>query len=338
MTPLRRFFLLVGLLLAATSLSMTMRAQERFKFKSGIELVNITATVTGRDGHFLSGLKKEDFTVYDDDKPQEITHFSSERVPVSLGIVLDASGSMASDKMTSARAAISHFVNDLLGDDDQLFFMEFNERPSLTQDWTNDRRDIIRAMEHVNPIGSTALYDAINQALPVAADGRHGKKALLVISDGRDHESRTLVSELRQAIRESEVLVYALGIDGIVSRTSQPSKGRPSTPPWGRGGRRGGFPPIFPQITWGSSSSGGDDGVDADALRRITDDTGGRTEIIHDLKDLDGATSRIADELSRQYSIGYTSPGLRDGKWHSIRVEVNDKSATVRARKGYISS
>ena len=208
----------------------------------------------------------------------------------------------------------------------------------MLQTWTKDRDTLSRALDRAETQSRTYLFDAVRTTLPVASTGENTKKALLVISDGRDHESRTPVIELRQAIRESEVLVYALGIDGIASRTSQPSKGRPSTPPWGRGGRRGGFPPIFPQITWGSSTSSGDDGVDADALRRITDDTGGRTEIIHDLKDLDGATSRIADELSRQYSIGYTSPGLRDGKWHSIRVEVNDKSATVRARKGYISS
>ena len=346
MTLLRRPLFLAGLLLAATWLSPATHAQQpdRFKFKSGIELVNVTATVSGRDGRFVSGLRQADFTIYDDDKPQEITHFSSERVPVSLGILLDASGSMGDQKMASARAAISHFVNDLLGDEDQLFFMDFNEQPHLDQDWTNDRRAITRAMASVNPIGSTALYDAIAEALPVAADGKHGKKALLVISDGNDSESSIGASELRQAIRESEVLVYALGIDGVArAQTNQkkaPTNTRPRggipLPGSGRGGRGGRFPPIFPQLSYAAGAN--TDRVNADALRRITDDTGGRTEIIRELGDLDDATARIADELSKQYSLGYTSPGLRDGKWHSIRVEVKDPSVTVRARKGYISS
>jgi Ca-activated chloride channel family protein len=347
MTLLRRPLFLAGLLLATTSLSLTTAAQqqERFRFKSGIELVNITATVTGGDGRFISGLRKEDFTVYDDDKPQEITHFSSERVPVSLGILLDASGSMRDDKMSAARAAINHFVNDLLGDDDQLFFMDFNERPHLDQSWTSDRRAITRAMAAVDPVGGTALYDAIAEALPIAAEGKHGKKALLVISDGNDSESRIGAGELRQAIRESEVLVYALGIDGLAKASTSKKQKAPSPPPTGGrprggfpfpGGGRGGFPPVFRQLL--TRAGAGDDSVNADALRRITDDTGGRTEIIHDLRDMDDTTARIADELSRQYSLGYTSPGLRDGKWHSIRVEVKDATATVRARKGYISS
>jgi VWFA-related protein len=95
---------------------------------------------------------------------------------------------------------------------------------------------------------------------------------------------------------------------------------------------------VFPQIVWGGSRAAPNERVNADALRQITDDTGGRSEIIYQLNDLDSATAHIADELSKQYSLGYTSPGLRDGKWHSIRVEVRDRSATVRARKGYVSS
>lgn len=204
----------LGAAAAAAVLTLPLSAQEGFRFTSGVELVNVTATVTGRDGRFLSGLTKDDFTVYDNGAPQEITHFSSERVPVSLGIVMDASGSMADDKMQSARAAISRFVTDLLGPDDEIFFMHFNEQALLGQDWTQDRRAIARAVARVNPLGGTALYDAIADALPIAATGRHSKKAVLVISDGNDSDSMIQVSELRQAIRESEVLVYALGIDG----------------------------------------------------------------------------------------------------------------------------
>src|SRR5919109_1778075 len=96
-------------------------AQEGFRFKSGVELINVTATVTDDEGRFVSGLAKEDFRLYDDDEAVEGTHFSNERVPVSLGILLDTSGSMTPDKMGSARAAIDRFMFDLLGPDDELF-------------------------------------------------------------------------------------------------------------------------------------------------------------------------------------------------------------------------
>ena len=341
---IRRLTLRAIPLAAIVSLALPVRAQEGFKFKTGVELISVTATVTGRDGRFLSGLRKDDFTVYDNDTRQTITHFSSDRVPVSLGILLDASGSMADDKMSSARRAISRFVNDLLDDEDELFFMEFNDRVVLRQDWTQDRRAIMRAVNAVNPVGGTAMYDAIAEALPVAASGRHSKKAILVISDGNDSDSTIKVSELRQAIRESEVLVYALGIDGAGRGSTQSSPRGPSKPPIGLpipgiGQPRPRFPFVSPQIIFGGgSSSNAKDRVNADALRQITDDTGGRTEIIREIRDLDGATARIADELSQQYSLGYTGPGDKDGKWHRIRVVVSDPSATVRARAGYFAS
>lgn len=340
---LRRRLALAAVPVAAlVLLGLPVRAQEGFKFKTGVELISVTATVTGRDGRFLSGLRKDDFKIYDNDSAQTITHFSSDRVPVSLGILLDASGSMADDKMASARRAITRFVTDLLDDEDELFFMEFNDRVVLRQDWTRDRRAIIRAVGNVNPVGGTAMYDAIAEALPVAAGGQHSKKALLVISDGNDSNSQIKVSELRQAIRESEVLVYALGIDGTGRGTTQSSPRTQPKPPIisipGIGRPQPRFPYALPQIIWGGGSSSAKDRVNADALRQITDDTGGRTEIIREIRDLEPATARIADELSQQYSLGYTGPGDKDGKWHRIRVEVSEPSATVRARAGYIAS
>lgn len=339
---LRRLAVAAAPVAVLAALALPVRAQEGFKFKTGVELISVTATVTARDGRFLPGLRKENFTIYDNDERQTITHFSSDRVPVSLGILLDASGSMADDKIGSARRAINRFVTDLLDDEDEIFFMEFNDRVVLRQDWTQDRRAVMRAVNAVNPVGGTAMYDAIAEALPVAASGRHSKKAILVISDGNDSDSTIKVSELRQAIRESEVLVYALGIDGAGRGSTQSSPRAPSRPPIGFPipgiGQPRRFPFVSPQIILGGGSSNAKDRVNADALRQITDDTGGRTEIIHEIRDLDGATARIADELSQQYSLGYTGPGDKDGKWHRIRVLVSDPSATVRARAGYFAS
>ena len=337
---------LIALVLAAGA-AATLAAQDNdgFRFRSGVELINVTATVTDSDSRFVSGLRQEDFTVYEDGQRQEVTHFSNERVPVSLGIALDASGSMTPDKMGAARSAIDRFVYDLLDKADELFFMEFANRPYISQGWTEDRRAISRAVSDVNASGGTAMYDAVADAIPLAEKGQNRKKALLVISDGNDTNSATSVGELRQLIRESEVLVYALGVDGTtrsMTRNAPPIQIPLPIPfPFPGGRRQGRIPPII-----GGGGSGGGGGtwsrnagerVNGDALREITDDTGGRTEIVHGFGDLDGATARIADELSRQYYLGYASTGKKDGRWHTIRVDVKDRRYTVRARRGYVA-
>ena len=340
---------LIALILAIAGVaSIAAQDQDGFRFRSGVELINVTATVTDSDSRFVSGLRKEDFTVYEDGQRQEVTHFSNERVPVSLGIALDASGSMTSDKMSAARSAIDRFIYDLLGKDDELFFMEFANRPYISQGWTADRRAISRAVNDVNASGGTAMYDAVADAIPLAEKGRNRKKALLVISDGNDTNSSTSVGELRGLIRESEVLVYALGVDGTersITRNAPPIQIPFPIPFPFPGGRRpqGRIPPII-----GGGGGGGNAGgtwsrangerVNADALREITDETGGRTEIVRGFGDLDGATARIADELSKQYYLGYASTGKKDGRWHTIRVDVKDRRYTVRARRGYVAS
>lgn len=203
------------------------QGDDGFRFKSGVELVNVTATVSDDNGHFVTGLTKDDFTVFEDGQAQDISQFSNERVPVSLGILLDTSGSMTPEKMSSARNAIDRFIYDLLGKDDELFFMQFASVPDLLQGWTYDRRAISRAVGQVTAAGGTAMYDAIAQALPIAADGRNQKKAILLISDGNDTNSRTSVGALRNMIRESEVMVYALGVDGNDVSTYAPPPRQP---------------------------------------------------------------------------------------------------------------
>ena len=199
---------------------LAVQAQDGFRFKSGVDLINVTATVTDEYGRFVPSLTKDDFAIFENGRRQEISHFSSDRTPVSLGILLDTSGSMTPDKMAAARSAIDRFIYDLLGRDDELFFMEFASTARVAQAWTTDRAAISRAVSRVDPVGGTAIYDAIAKALPMAAAGRHKKKAVLVISDGNDTSSMISVPLLRQQIRDSEVLVYALGVDGAVQRES----------------------------------------------------------------------------------------------------------------------
>ena len=340
---------------------------QAFRFRTGIELVNVTATVTDGNGRFVSGLGKEDFRVYQDDQEQPITHFNSERVPVSLGIILDTSGSMAGEKMEAAKMALNSFLLDLLGPGDEVFLYRFDSSPELVHEWTTDRGLVSAALNRVQPRGGTAMYDAIAEAIPLAQAGKHRKKALVIISDGNDTSSRTDIQELKQQIRETEVLVYAIGIDAQASTDqwhSRQSIGgirpvllqNPIPFPFPRPGTRR-PPPRMPPSNPGPRFPPGtipgrppttmprnpnrvisDDRVNVPALRDITDDSGGRTEVIRTVRDLRPATAGIADELSKQYFLGYAATGVKDGKWHSIRVEVRDGRYHGRARRGFIAT
>lgn len=336
----------------------TLHGQDGFRFKSGVELVNVNITVTDRSGRFVEGLKQEDFIVYDDNKEQEISHFTAERVPVSLGLALDTSGSMVGEKIASARAAIDRFLLELLSPDDEVFLMRFGASAELVHDWTSNKDLVSRRLARINPAGGTAMYDAVAESVPLATQGQHRKKAILVISDGNDTNSHTSVGELKQMIRETEVLVYAVGIDGSGDssygggRTTPPIVRQPRAPmpfPFpggGRGGRGspwpgGGSPGGMGGGPGGGrvyGNSGADDRVNAAALREITDDSGGRTEIVRTARDLDPATENIAAELSKQYYLGYPAPGHKDGRWHTIRVDVNRPGYIVRARRGYTAT
>jgi VWFA-related protein len=356
---------------AASVVAQQQSDQEKFRFRTGVELINVTATVTDGNGRFVSGLRKEDFRVYQDDELQQVSHFSSERVPVSLGIVLDTSGSMDGEKMAAARAALDRFLLELLGPEDEVFLYRFDSSPELVHGWTTDRRRISAEIAQLRPRGGTAMYDAVAEAVPLVQSGKHRKKALVIISDGNDTSSRTAIVALQAQIRETEVLVYAIGIDsqaetlaparrtwGGVLGTLMQVKPRPFPFPIPGGKRRPpptapvphpgpiypGRPGNPPPVTIpppGSSSRGrvlGDDRVNVAALRDITDDSGGRTEVVRSARDLDPATAGIADELSKQYYMGYSATGTKDGRWHTIRVEVRSGAYLVRARKGFVAT
>jgi VWFA-related protein len=319
--------------------------QGGFRFRAGVDLINVSATVTDASGRFVPGLHQDDFIVYEDGVPQQVTHFSAERVPVSLGLVLDTSTSMAGEKWDHATQALDRFLLDLLEPQDEVFLYRFSNDPVLVQDWTTDRMLLSHVLNRIVPRGGTAMYDAVAEAVPLADTGHNRKKAIVVISDGNDNRSQTSVSELKHMIHNSEVLIYAIGIDGeeqqqYTSGTFRrpprifiPFPGAPRQPgPWqappgggqGNGRVRG--------------MRGGDEHVNESALREITDDSGGRTEIIETSRDLDPATTGIADELTKQYFLGYPAAAKKDGQWHTIRVEVKSGRYQVRARRGYVAS
>jgi Ca-activated chloride channel family protein len=346
--------------LVSMSLMAGADAQERpqgqgFSFRTGVELINVTATVTDDQGRFVSGLTADDFEIYEDGKLQKIQQFDSERVPVSLGIALDTSGSMVGDKIAAAQAAVNRFLYDLLGPQDEVFLYTFDSQPEMLSGWTDDRRTVGRALGSVRPTGGTAIFDTVAVAVPLAQTGSRRKKALVVISDGNDTSSQTALEDLRQLIRETEVMVYAIGIDASGRDSSygsaRPSSAKGSTPiPSPFPGRK---PPATAPPPSSSSTApparsmptpssprgtGSSERLNADVLRSITDDSGGRTEIIISARDLDPATAGIADELSRQYFLGYSSSLPKDGRWHTIEVKVKRGNHTVRARRGFIAN
>lgn len=300
-----------------------------FQFRTSVDLINVTATVTDSQGRFVPGLRMEDFDVYEDGKLQKISQFDSERVPVSLGIVLDSSGSMAGEKMTNAQDAVRRFLDELLGPQDEVFLMRFDSRVSVLSDWTDNRAAVSRMVRSIRPTGGTALFDAMSDAVPLGEQGTRRKKALVLISDGNDSDSSTDVDTVQRQIRESELLVYAVGID-----SQQESLGQSIGQAIGRIilqlPRSG---PSGPRTSRPSAGERLNEGV----LRSITDDSGGRTEIIRNARDIDAATAGIASELSRQYFLGYSTSSPRDGRWHTIEVRVKRGNYTIRARKGFIA-
>ena len=354
----RVFALAVSLAAVAAATLIASGPQERpagqgFSFKTAVELVSVAATVTDATGRFVPGLRREDFTVYEDGKPQDVSLFEAERVPVSLGIALDTSGSMAGEKIVAAQAALNRFLVDLLGPQDEVFLYRFSSRPELVQSWTTDRASVGRALGTVKPFGGTAIYDTVAEAVPLAQAGSRRKKALVVISDGNDTSSHTRLNDLRQTIHETEVLVYAIGIDASENGGSSSSSSSGSSSGSGSGsgsaaprqyvpspfpGRHPAASSSQPSAPAKHASSSSSDRVNPDALRNITDDTGGRTEIIVSHRDLDPVTAGIADELSKQYFLGYVSSAPKDGRWHTIEVQVRKGGYTVRARKGFIAS
>jgi VWFA-related protein len=270
-------------------------------FQSGIEVTSITATVTDRDGHLITGLEREAFEVFEDGTRQTITQFTRERVPVGLGVLLDNSDSMFGKRMEDARAAVDRFLFELLDPTDEFFLMAFNHRPRPLTGWTRAQPELRRALDGLRPNGGTSIYDAIIEALPLLEVRTRPRGAVVLISDGADTASTTSLRELRSALLRADAFVYAIAID----------------------------PPDRRAINTR---------VNAQALREITAETGGRTEIVQSSTQLLEATAQIAEELNSQYVLGYTSPRGADGQYHSIRVRVAGADYRARARSGYVAT
>ena len=269
-------------------------------FKSGIELTSLTATVTDKEGHLITGLGREAFDVYEDGVRQEVTQFTNERVPIGLGVLLDISDSMFGRRIADARTAVDRFLFTLLDESDEFFLVAFNHKPRVLTEWTREHDEVTHALEALKPSGGTSIYDAIIDAMPIIDHRNRARAALVVISDGADTASNATLRDVRAALMRSDVFVYAIAID---SPDPQPINTR----------------------------------VNPQALREITNESGGSTEIVQRSADLDTATRHIAEELNSQYMLGYSSTHGADGQFHSIRVRVAGEGYRVRARNGYVA-
>lgn len=176
-------------------------------------LVSMTVTVLDSFGRFVTGLQKRNFEVFDDGVKQEISHFSDEDAPLTLGIVYDVSGSMGDLTSRSFQALKRLFETS--HEEDEYFIIAFNSRAQLVQDFTTSPSKIMSRVIFVKAKGSTALYDGVYLGLEKARQGRYKKKALLIISDGEENSSRYSGRELRNMLKESDVPVYSIAISQL---------------------------------------------------------------------------------------------------------------------------
>jgi Ca-activated chloride channel family protein len=267
------------------------------------DLITFTVTVTDTYGRYVSGLGKNAFTVLDEKKPQEITFFSDDDAPVSVGVIFDVSGSMSGDKIKRARDALSKFIQTS-HNSDEYFLIAFNSRAQLLLDKTRDGNAVLDKLTFVQTRNNTALYDACYLGVEKVQRGAHPKRALLLISDGQDNNSRYTFNELRRLLKESDVVLYGVGIlSGNDAGSSMGMEGQ---------------------------------GI----LDELASVSGGKAFFPRSSAEMDDIFEQIALELRHQYSIGYKPVNFtNDGRWHKIKVRVTPPRGLprlfVRSKEGY---
>lgn len=311
--PARLFWLWMLLFFFGVSLSSAQipeatppPSEETGRVRIETNLVTLTLTVTDIYGRYVSGLTRNAFTVFDNGVEQQITFFSDADAPASIGILFDVSGSMSGSKIQKARRALEKFINTS-HPNDEYFLIAFNNRAQLLMDKTRDGEAVLRKLTLVNPRSNTALYDAVYLGLEKVTRGTHQKKAILIISDGQDNASRYRFGEVRRLSKESDVVMYAVGI-------------------------------------LDSRDAGSAEGMQGQAfLDELSSLTGGKSFYPTTDVEMDEIFERIAIELRHQYSIGYVPNDFQpDGKWRKVKVRVKPPRGfprlTVRSREGYYAT
>jgi Ca-activated chloride channel family protein len=252
--------------------------------KVDVNLVLVPVTITDPMNRLVTGLDKENFSVFEGKDQQEIKHFSSEDAPVSLGVIFDMSGSMSS-KIERAREAVMEFFKTA-NPQDEFFMVTFADKPEEISDFTQSVEDIQGKLVYTIPKGRTALLDAIYLGVSKMRQAKYQKKAMLIISDGGDNHSRYTEGEIKSVVKEADVLIYAIGIYDHYFPTSEERLG--------------------PAL-----------------LGDVTELTGGRTFTIDNPNDLGDVATKIGIELRNQYVLGYRPKNpMHDGKWRKIKVKL----------------
>jgi VWFA-related protein len=250
-------------------------------------LVLIPVTVTDPMNRFVTGLEKDSFKVFEDKKEQDISQFSSEDAPLSIGVVFDCSGSMGK-KLEKSREAVAQFFK-LANPEDEFFLVQFNDSANLIQPFTRNLEEIQNKLAFTQSKGRTALLDAVYLALHEMKKAKNPRKALLMISDGGDNSSRYTEPEIKNLVKEADVQIYAIGI-------YETAGGRSRTP----------------------EEMGG-----PGLLTEIAEQTGGRQYSVENLNELPDVAAKIGVELRNQYILGYQPANLtRDGKYRKVQVKL----------------
>jgi Ca-activated chloride channel homolog len=272
--------------------------------KADVDLALVNVTVTDPYNRLVTGLEPDNFRVFEDNTEQEIVSFSSEDVPISIGVIFDFSGSMA-NKVDKAREAALEFFKTA-NPQDEFFLVSFNERAELSSTFTNSVEDLQSRMMLEAPKGRTALLDAIYLGLSEMRGAHNAKRALLILSDGGDNHSRYNENDIKRLVKEADTQLYAIGIYdplGYRNRTPEELNG--------------------PSL-----------------LAEITELTGGRVFAVEHLNDLPDIASKIGMELRNQYVLGYRpSNHVHDARWRKIKVKLRAPKGlpplTVYAKTGY---
>jgi Ca-activated chloride channel family protein len=294
--------------LGSKSPQESQQRQKGFTIGVNVDLVVMHTSVYDKNGRFVGGLKQDNFKLYEDGVEQKISSFSQEDVPVSMGILLDLSGSMRNkiDQVNKAALAFIRASNP----QDQVFLIGFNDQVELLQDYTSDIDEVADSLDNIVVTGGTALYDAIYLGVQKAHTGIKPKKAIIVITDGEDRDSYYKLDELVAKVQESDVQVFCVGFLNPV-----PDKGL-----------FGHWSKSIPEKAH-------------DALQRIAEETGGKAFFPQKLVEINPIVAEIAHDLRNQYSIGYiSSNSARDGTYRRVKIVLDGAGTTnnhLRYRRGY---
>jgi VWFA-related protein len=365
----RRPLLLAGM--AACALVLV--AQQTPTYSVEVKVVNVLATVRDKHGKLVNNLSQNDFVLDEDGRPQTIKYFSRETgLPLTLGLLVDTSLSQRR-VLDKERSASGSFVDQVLREDkDKAFLIHFDREVELLQDLTSSREKLqagLRLLETPAPAqdrggyggrypgggggypggrggsgrgghhhgGGTLLYDSVFLASDELMQKQHGRKALIVLTDGVDEGSKTSLERAIESAQRADTIVYSiLFADEDAYRGHGGGWGGGGTNgPWGRRGGGypgGGYPPRSPQPRYERPDG-------KKVLERISKETGGRMFVVSKKQTVDQIYQQIQDELRNQYSFGYTPNRASDGpEYHKIHVATKQKDLVVQARDGYYSA